>query len=321
MISRRVQHFLQLPITNSPDFALVVFASEQPSHWRGMTTTALARFNYLMAALLGSMALLDIFFVQTIRSERMRESIATFPGLIPLIVVACFCHWMGYPRIRDVLLSVIWPVALSLVTSPLLEMSAGNAHPLVDTALAQIDAGLFQTVSVVQWLQHFHALAEVFRIAYGLSVPLIILALVLPVFCGHSNSARRFIFGASVALAITISLFALWPAAGPWTFEDFQPSERQEAAASYLLALKSHHPNAVPSQLGNIVSFPSFHTITAILSAAALWKIRWIRWIVLAVCIGITISTVTTGWHYVIDVAGGIGVAFAAWAAALLIRE
>jgi membrane-associated phospholipid phosphatase len=301
---------------NSAESLIPVFLPAEPKGIRSAAATPLAQFNYLMAALLGSMAIADVSLAQAIPCDRVWESMAILPDLLPFAAVVWFCHWTEYSRLRDFLLCLIWPVSLSIVSSPLLEMAGRDPFPLVDTALARIDTYMFQTGTVVRWMQHFPALSAISETVYALSVPLILAALFLPVCAGHANSGRRYIFSASVALAITIALFAMWPAAGPWRFEDFRPNERQAAAASYLLTLKSHHPNAAPSQLGNIVSFPSFHTISAVLSAIALWNIRWIRWVGLAVCVGICVATVTTGWHYVIDVMGGLAVAFAAWAAA-----
>jgi membrane-associated phospholipid phosphatase len=58
-----------------------------------------------------------------------------------------------------------------------------------------------------------------------------------------------------------------------------------------------------------IVSFPSFHVVLAILSAVALSCIRPLRapvWILAAM---ICASTIVTGWHYAIDILGGLVVA------------
>ncbi len=65
-----------------------------------------------------------------------------------------------------------------------------------------------------------------------------------------------------------------------------------------------------------IVSFPSFHVVLALLSAAALWPYRKLRLALVALCAAICVSTVTTGWHYVIDLVGGLAVTLAAQPAA-----
>jgi membrane-associated phospholipid phosphatase len=65
-----------------------------------------------------------------------------------------------------------------------------------------------------------------------------------------------------------------------------------------------------------LICFPSFHTILAVLSAAALWAIPYVRWGALVVSALIVVSTITTGTHYVVDVVAGLAVAWVAVVAA-----
>jgi membrane-associated phospholipid phosphatase len=61
--------------------------------------------------------------------------------------------------------------------------------------------------------------------------------------------------------------------------------------------------------LGGMICFPSFHVIWAILCVAALWGYRFLRIPVALLAAMIILSTVTTGWHYFIDVLGGVVIA------------
>ena len=54
------------------------------------------------------------------------------------------------------------------------------------------------------------------------------------------------------------------------------------------------------------MSFPSFHVALAILAAIALSSIRRLRIWVWGLTALICVSTLTTGWHYAIDVLGGL---------------
>src|SRR5262249_55436 len=47
----------------------------------------------------------------------------------------------------------------------------------------------------------------------------------------------------------------------------------------------------------------------AVLAAAALWPVRYLRWPAAVLAALIVVSTVTTGWHYVSDVLGGLALA------------
>jgi len=62
----------------------------------------------------------------------------------------------------------------------------------------------------------------------------------LPPFCGHVNASRRYVLSIVLAAVFTAVLFALWPAAGPWTAQSFTPTKDQAAVTAYLTLLKSH---------------------------------------------------------------------------------
>src|SRR5262249_24118557 len=48
-----------------------------------------------------------------------------------------------------------------------------------------------------------------------------------------------------------------------------------------------------------------FSTVLAVVAAGALWPIPCVRWLATLTALFITISTLTTGWHYGVDVAAG----------------
>ena len=96
----------------------------------------------------------------------------------------------------------------------------------------------------------------------------------------------------------------------------FAPTPDQAAVTSYLLQLKCALPVGIDLDRAGVVSFPSFHVVLAILSAQALSSIRGWR-ISVWVFAGLTIvSTITTGWHYFVDLIGGLAVALISWSLA-----
>jgi membrane-associated phospholipid phosphatase len=82
------------------------------------------------------------------------------------------------------------------------------------------------------------------------------------------------------------------------------------------LALRASGSLAVASQEAGIVCFPSFHVVWAIFFAASLWGFRRLRIPVAVVSAIVILSTMTTGWHYFVDVVGGVLLAIVSLVAA-----
>jgi membrane-associated phospholipid phosphatase len=80
----------------------------------------------------------------------------------------------------------------------------------------------------------------------------------------------------------------------------------------YLLRLRMGYPMKAEMAHAAIMSFPSEHVLVAVLGVEALSVIRSIRRPVQVAGTLICLSTVTTGWHYGIDVLGGLAVAWIA---------
>jgi hypothetical protein len=71
-----------------------------------------------------------------------------------------------------------------------------------------------------------------------------------------------------------------------------------------------------------VLTFPSFHAVSAVLYAWAFWPIRWLRPLAL-LCNGAMMAATPVGWgHYLVDLLAGIVVAAAAiYAARLIVRR
>ena len=184
--------------------------------------------------------------------------------LIPFAAIAWYCHWAQHDRLRDVILAITWAVALTLLSGPLVEIAARSPLPLADRSLARID--LIQTAAVVNWLRRSSRLTFLSAVAYWVLLPLLVAAIVLPPLCSYRKAMQRFIVSGTVASLLTASIFAIWPAIGPWTVEGYQASQEQELTSTALLMLRAHHSDHSRPPTDAFVSFPSFHTILAILS-------------------------------------------------------
>jgi membrane-associated phospholipid phosphatase len=141
-------------------------------------------------------------------------------------------------------------------------------------------------------------------------------AVLLPPFLHRPAAARRYLLALIIATLLTAAIFALWPAIGPWVTEGFLPTAPQLRVTRYLTQLKSPRPLTLDFDAAAIVSFPSFHVVLALLSAVALSGLPRIRLVAWTLAILTCLSTLTTGWHYGIDLAGGCAIAWIAHRAA-----
>lgn len=272
-----------------------------------------ARFHFFMAGILASLVIVAAVLAHLVHLSGFGHVAHSLPWFLLLAGVGCYCRLRGFARLMEALFLTIWAVLLNNTLGVLIQIAGRTPTPLVETALARMDGRIgLNTGSVVRWISHFPRLQTVFTIAYGLVPLLIFAALMVPTLWGRAERARRYVLAVTIALLITAALFAIWPANGPWTVYGFAPSKDQAKFISDLLLLKSAQPARIDLISSAIVTFPSFHTVLAILSVVALWESGRARWFVFAIGTAICISTLTTGWHFFIDVIGGICVAWIA---------
>jgi membrane-associated phospholipid phosphatase len=224
-----------------------------------------------------------------------------------VFTIASFWHEKGRTNLRDAILTVPWMFVLSAAL-PLLVLVAGRFNmPLQDANLAHLDQSFGVSVpQITSWASH-HWLGRLINGAYPLLNSLIIVSALLPAFAGKVENAQQFLIANIIAFAVGLSLFALFPAIGPWYGYGVPPTPGQLQCQTSILLFRG--PAHIVSQLAAIICFPSFHVMWAIFCAAALWGFRVLRIPVAVFSTMIVLSTVTTGWHYVTDVVGGILIA------------
>jgi membrane-associated phospholipid phosphatase len=98
-------------------------------------------------------------------------------------------------------------------------------------------------------------------------------------------------------------------AIGPWSYFGLNASPSQWHYRQVLMALKESREYVIDLNYSEgLICFPSFHAILALLAAIALWQVRGFRWASAIWASMIVVSTVTTGWHYVVDILAGVAV-------------
>jgi membrane-associated phospholipid phosphatase len=121
---------------------------------------------------------------------------------------------------------------------------------------------------------------------------------------------------------VVLGFFLVAPAEGPFSFYGFPASVDQAHYLSHLHALRAGTLTGMDfGSVDGLITFPSFHTIWAILLTVAY------RQPVARACSGVLngvviLATLTTGWHYLSDVLAGILICLViCWASGLLERR
>jgi membrane-associated phospholipid phosphatase len=267
------------------------------------------RFHALMTAFVVPVAIFSLYgaFAWHI-SVAPGQLIARAALLVVLLAGAAFYRWRGLQRAVNLIMMTFWGVLISNLYLVPEHLAVRSSAPLCDDVLARMDAALgVEVPDVLRLTQTLPAVARVLAFAYGLLIFLLMLATMVPPMCGRMDKAKEYAVASLFAGAVAIPLLAVFPAAGPWSYYGYAPSAEQEGALRTLMTLRSGTPFLL--DLGNqdgLICFPSFHTILALLTAVALWPVRYLRWPAAAVAGLVVLSTMTTGWHYFSDVLGGL---------------
>jgi membrane-associated phospholipid phosphatase len=206
------------------------------------------------------------------------------------------------------------------IVGPLSYVAGKMNWPLQDDALLAIDRALgLDPEPIARFVNDHPWLADLLARGYGLiKWPLLGIPVVLTLTARYVR-LQLFMLAMSLALAVTIAISALVPAIGTYYGLQLPAAHFPEInTAVYagqlrdILALRDDSLHELRLFfLSGIVSFPSFHTASAVLYMWALWPVRRIGGIAAALNLLMIAATPVIGAHYLIDVAGGIAVAAA----------
>jgi len=189
--------------------------------------------------------------------------------------------------------------------------TSGSADPL----LARADLALG-----FDW-RRFHAASErsaalqtMLRAAYVLIFTLPIFAIIGLGATGHGREGRRFVLAYGIALALSLALFAAFPAGGPMGHYLIGPDRYQpvtnDSQRLVIASLRAGHHRVIDiGRLQGLVSFPSVHAASAILFTWAVRPLKALFW-PMAIANGLMLAaTPVEGNHYLVDVIAGIVIA------------
>jgi hypothetical protein len=197
-------------------------------------------------------------------------------------------------------------------------LAASVARPLMDALFVRYDSQFgFDWVAWVEFVRSHSILNMLLHVAYGSLMPQIIASIILFPLVGATGRNRELLLTAILALSLTAELSALMPALGPLVHFGYGALDRSETA--YVAQVLSLRQDAAPTfslrHMEGIVSFPSFHTVLALLFIYTHRGIRW-SFPVFALLNGLMlISIPSEGGHYLSDMVGGTAVAILSIAA------
>ena len=233
--------------------------------------------------------------------------IATLVLLPCLMLPAAYFHERKAWQKRDAALMLPWALLLAALVTEVAPTSATFAFPLRDMLWRSIDEHLWIRVPSIMAFTARHAwLQTVLTFSYYWTLhPLLLSAILLPALMGRVQAAQRFLLVNAMGFVLALPFMLMLPAVGPWVAWHFEPNWIQRSCEVSILSLRKGS-FASGGLFGGIVCLPSFHAFWALVAAHALQSFRWLRFLAIALAVLITVSTVTTGWHYGVDVLAGI---------------
>ncbi|HEY7550294.1 MAG TPA: phosphatase PAP2 family protein [Hyphomicrobiaceae bacterium] len=221
----------------------------------------------------------------------------------------------------DVLARVAaFTVCSGIAAGTYMYLATSAALPLQDARLASLDRALgFDWPAFLASANASPLISTVLAAAYHSALPQMLALYLLLCFSGRERRLAEFLALISVTSVVVGALMLLVPAAG--AYAHFHPPRElfdgfgAKAGMWHYETLIRLRSQAAPSldfaQMEGLVTFPSFHTVLAIITAYAF---RGIRFVTLPAVIlnGIVIvSTLPEGGHYLVDVIAGAAIAVA----------
>lgn len=213
-----------------------------------------------------------------------------------------YCDHKGWKRASGLAGALGALTAASIAAASLTYGLGALKRPYIDATLAAIDAWFGLSASeTVTFVGSHPLLHTVLAYAYGtmgVQTLLVVLCVKRP-----QVFLTRMILGALVMAAC----FAFWPAQGSCVYFNLPVPDYYAQVLRDLDGLQRGQVINL-GKITGIVTFPSFHTIWAVLLAAAFWPTR-LRWPALALNGLVIASVVPIGMHYYADLAAGILIA------------
>lgn len=273
---------------------------------------------WLAACLAGAALLSAVFIFINVLGPRY-TGISYFPReFAPLIVLALHFSWFARklraqaPR-ASYLMAEASNYALAMTAlAAVVTAIQFTPFPPIDASLLRLDKALgYNGDAVLGWTCAHPLLRRALMACYDSTDLQLILVPMIPLFSGEDKRLRLFILAIIYAFLLGGLFYYFFPSSGPATLSTspyFLPMQR----ATFMKFLQVHSRRPVTTMLGGMIAFPSFHVAWSVLLPYAARGQKNIFAGLLALNAVVIASTLLLGWHYLVDVPGGIILALAA---------
>ncbi|KAA2234992.1 phosphatase PAP2 family protein [Salinarimonas soli] len=243
---------------------------------------------------------------------------------------AFYSHARPDPRIARLARGMAELLLLTIMIGALSYSGATLAMPLWDGTFQAWDEALgFDWRFWLSVLDANPALHHALVLAYHSMLPQLVIAVAVLAALGRERHLDTYLLAYGLAALATVSVAALMPALSPLVHLGLSPADHPNIVLAVPLefqeqatALREGRMRMVDlSGAQGLVTFPSFHTVCAVLLLLAFRPVPYLRWIG-AVLNGLMLVAIPIeGSHYLVDVIAGAALALAGWALACRIVD
>jgi hypothetical protein len=251
------------------------------------------QLGYVVLIVVGALAL-SAFYTFMRPDERVAR---LFRAAIELFLLSFLCGSLSYaatslnrPLWDDVFIA--WDQALGFDWRHWLDVL--NEHPKINLVLA---------------------------LAYHSMWPQLVLVIVALVTVRDYRRLDVFLLAFGFSAVITVVIAGFMPALSPLAHFAITPADHPNIVLAVprefeaqALALRDGSMRLIElGEAQGLVTFPSFHTVVAVLLLLGFRHVPYLRWVSLVLNVLMLISIPIEGSHYLVDLIAGIGVAWLAW--------
>jgi membrane-associated phospholipid phosphatase len=233
----------------------------------------------------------------------------TFPmvGVAVLVLSGALYYYRREPSFALCLTALLQIVLFSTAFALLTYLGARIDRPLVDEQLAAWDAALgFHVADMVAWQSRHPTVGAWLTWAYN---SMFLQTAVVVALLGLRGDRRleTFVLRMMLAGIVTLGFFLFMPAEGSFRVHGFSPGAPQIRYLEHFHALRNGTQTVFNfSDVEGLITFPSFHTIWALLLTIACLHLPVIRVVAAVLNAAVLASTLTVGLHYLSDVLAGV---------------